>query len=146
MRERLSDGVLNGHAHIGPIKTLERLASVLEHKARALRGAIVVFAEYAREAKRATARATIDRALELDADAGGNADRGRPPKRRPGKSSRPDYHTRSNILARRRATAKFLATFDPAKPHKPSSPGQGAGYLARWCDTGFSSNADPRDS
>jgi hypothetical protein len=117
MRERL-----NGHAQIGPLKSLERLASLLEAKARAVRDAIKIYGEHAGEVKRSTARTVLNGALELDAERRA----GRPRRKRDG-----SFIARKRAI--RRATADVLASLDAKTPR----PVPGKGKVSALLQNGY---------
>ena len=106
--------VLNGHAAIGPIKTLEKIAQYYERRAASVREAIEAFAEFRGAKKRQTIGATLGEAITIDRERRAPT---APPRRR-------DGGHRDAIAARRAESAVLLARFDPSDPRPGSVAGR----------------------
>ena len=110
---------LNGHASIGPIKTLERLASAHEEHARAIRHTIGLLVESQSAGKRKATATILDGALALDAE---RIEATRPKGKRDGSFI-------AAKRAKRRETAGVLASLDAKTPRPITGQGKVSALL-----------------
>ena len=100
---------INGHASIGPIKTLERMARQYEEELSAIRTTIALFARDQHQLKARRAPAILASAIALDAERVAGV---RPRRVRDGAA-------KARKLAKRRETADILASLDAKAPRTP---------------------------